>query len=105
MANDITTIKLSRATKERIDKLKVYKRESYDEVIQKMLEILSLARIESEKARAYIDLAIDTQAIYIDSSPIFPLQFVIPSSLLDFTLPNEKSFSILIDKFGLEGTN
>jgi hypothetical protein len=54
----ITTIKLSQKTKDRIDKLKVYKRESYDEVIQKMLEILNIARTNPEAARGKL-IAID----------------------------------------------
>ena len=48
---DITTIKLARRTKSRIDKLKSYKRESYDDIIQKILEILNICRISPEKAR------------------------------------------------------
>ena len=52
MESKITTIKLSKETKERIDKLKVYRRESYEEIIQKMLEILNLVRTSPEQARA-----------------------------------------------------
>ncbi len=52
MERKITTIKLEKQTKDRLDKLKVYKRESYDEVIQKVLEILNLVRNEPDRARA-----------------------------------------------------
>jgi len=54
----ITTIKLSKKTKDRLDKLKVYKRESYEEIIQKMLEILNLVRTNPEQARSKL-VAID----------------------------------------------
>jgi len=50
--SEVTTIKLSKETKERLDKLKVYKRESYEEILQKMLEILNTARTNPEAARA-----------------------------------------------------
>ncbi|MDO8509142.1 MAG: hypothetical protein Q7S27_05665 [Nanoarchaeota archaeon] len=48
---EITTIKLQRDTKKRLDKLKIHKRESYDEAIQHILEILSLCRMNPEKAK------------------------------------------------------
>jgi len=48
---EITTIKLYKKTKKRLDKLKSYKRETYDDTLQKMLEILNLTRIAPEKAR------------------------------------------------------
>ncbi len=51
---DITTIKLSRKTKDRLEKLRAYKRESYEEILQKILEILNMCRAEPEKARAVL---------------------------------------------------
>ena len=51
MAANITTIKLSKDTKGIIDKLKVYRRETYDEVLQEMLSILNLCKVNSEAAR------------------------------------------------------
>lgn len=62
MGREITTIKLEKETKERLDKLKVHKRESYDEIIQKMLELLNLVKAEPEKARAKL-ISIDRQKI------------------------------------------
>lgn len=59
---EITTIKLSKKTKERLDKLKVYKRESYEEIIQKVLEILNLVRTSPETARAKL-IGIDKNRI------------------------------------------
>ncbi len=49
---EITTIKLHKKTKERLEKLRVYQRESYEEILGKMLDILNLVRIEPERARA-----------------------------------------------------
>lgn len=46
-----TTIKLSKFTKTRLDKFKEYKRETYEEILQKMLEILTICRINPERAR------------------------------------------------------
>lgn len=55
-----TTIKLERETKARLDHLKEYKRETYDEILQKMLNILNLCRASPEKARGRL-IAIDRQ--------------------------------------------
>ncbi len=49
--NTVTTIKLERKTKERIDRLKVYRRETYDEVLNNILNILNICRINPEQAR------------------------------------------------------
>lgn len=54
--------------------------------------------VESERASGYVDLAIDTRAIYLESTNDFPLQFVLPSASLDFVLPGKNLHSILIDK-------
>ncbi|MSS75088.1 hypothetical protein EXS73_02660 [Candidatus Pacearchaeota archaeon] len=47
----ITTIKLSEETKSRIDHLKRYPRETYEEILVRMLELLSLTRHSPERAR------------------------------------------------------
>lgn len=62
---EITTIKLQKKTKSRLDKLKIHKRESYDETIQKILEILNICRIQPEKARAKL---IEIDKIHAQSS-------------------------------------
>ncbi len=49
--NRITTIKLSNKTKSRIDHLKRYPRESYEEIIVRILELLSVTRANPEQAR------------------------------------------------------
>ena len=48
----ITTIKLSEATKARLDKLRFYKRETYEEIVERILGILNLCKISPEKARS-----------------------------------------------------
>lgn len=48
---DITTIKLTKKTKSRLDNLKVFRKETYEEVIIKILEFLNLFRKEPEEAR------------------------------------------------------
>ena len=48
---EITTVKLNKKTKDRIDKLRVHKRETYDEILQSLLDILNLCRISPEKAQ------------------------------------------------------
>jgi len=47
-----TTIKLNRETKGRLDKLKSYRRETYDDILQKILEILNFYRNHPEKAKS-----------------------------------------------------
>ena len=47
----ISTIKLREMTKERVHKLKEYKNESYDEIINKILEILNVCKSSPERAR------------------------------------------------------
>ena len=56
--NNITTIKLDKETKSSLDKLKVHTKESYDEILQKVLYILNLCKSGSSEARARL-LAID----------------------------------------------
>ena len=56
--NKITTIKVDRETKHRLDKLKVHPKESYDEIIQKILFILNLCKANPNEARGRL-LAID----------------------------------------------
>jgi|TARA_B100000315_G_scaffold29490_1_gene25050 hypothetical protein len=48
---EITTIKLEKDTKNRLDKLKIHKRESYDDVLQKILSILNVCRVNPLQAR------------------------------------------------------
>jgi hypothetical protein len=48
----ITTVKVNEDTKSRLDHLKVYQRETYDEILRKILELLNACRINPEQARA-----------------------------------------------------
>lgn len=59
-SKEITTIKLGKNTKERLGHLKVYHRETFDEILQKMLGILNICRVNPERARARL-MAIDRQ--------------------------------------------
>lgn len=52
----ITTIKLNRQTKDRIDKLRIYKRETYDEILQNLLSILNLCKVNPEAAKRRLSL-------------------------------------------------
>ena len=51
VASKITTIKIQRSTKSRIDHLRVYRRETYDEILQEMLAILNLCKNNPLQAR------------------------------------------------------
>ena len=50
----ITTIKLKSETKERLDHLKEFGRESYDEILLKMLHILNQVRSNPESAQSIL---------------------------------------------------
>ena len=49
-AEKITTIKLLEETKLRVEKLREHKRESYDDILRKILYVLNTARESPEKA-------------------------------------------------------
>jgi hypothetical protein len=51
----ITTIKLLEETKNRIEKLREHKRESYDDILRKILYVLNTARDSPEKARRVLE--------------------------------------------------
>jgi hypothetical protein len=56
MENTITTIKLDEETKQRLEKLREHKRETYDEIIRKILFILNKVRVEPEKALGILEI-------------------------------------------------
>jgi hypothetical protein len=58
--NKITTIKLSAETKKRLDHLKIYRRETYEEILQKIFQILNLCKVNPERARGRL-ISIDRQ--------------------------------------------
>ena len=54
-AEKITTIKLLEETKNRIEKLREHKRESYDDILRKILYVLNTARDSPEKAKRVLE--------------------------------------------------
>lgn len=62
----VTTIKLLEETKLRIEKLREHKRESYDEILRKILYVLNLARDEPEKAKKTLERIADLRQRMID---------------------------------------
>ncbi|MEK6850881.1 MAG: hypothetical protein AABX85_04875 [Nanoarchaeota archaeon] len=50
-SSTISTVKLSKKTKDRLLKLKVYKNETFEEIIEKMLNIFNLCRQNPEQAK------------------------------------------------------
>jgi threonine dehydrogenase-like Zn-dependent dehydrogenase len=51
----VTTMKLLEETKLRIEKLREHKRESYDDILRKILYVLNTARDSPEKARRILE--------------------------------------------------
>lgn len=51
----ITTVKLLEETKNRIEKLREHKRESYDDILRKILYVLNVARDDPDKARRILE--------------------------------------------------
>jgi hypothetical protein len=58
----ITTIKLLEETKLRIEKLREHKRESYDDILRKILYVLNTARESPEKAKRVLERVEDLRA-------------------------------------------
>lgn len=51
MENASTTIKLSKKTKTRLDNLKLFQRETYEEIITKMLDLMNLFKTNPQEAQ------------------------------------------------------
>ena len=51
----VTTIKLQKETKQRLDKLREHTRETYDEILKKMLYVLNMARDDPNKAKGILE--------------------------------------------------
>lgn len=65
-----TTIKISKKTKQRLDNLKEHQRETYDQVIKKILYILNRIRkdpISGNRLLGKIDVNIRRGKIYFES--------------------------------------
>tara|TARA_Y100000310_G_C20321639_1_gene641000 strand:- start:376 stop:579 length:204 start_codon:yes stop_codon:yes gene_type:complete len=50
MSSTITTIKLKKQTKRRLEKIRTHHRESYEELLQKLLDLLNALRSNPDKA-------------------------------------------------------
>ncbi len=62
----ITTIKLAEETKLRLGKLRENKRESYDEILRKILYILNIVRDEPEKAKRVLEKVSELRVRMLD---------------------------------------
>lgn len=51
----VTTIKLLKETKLRIEKLREHKKESYDDILRKILYVLNVARHDPEKSKRVLE--------------------------------------------------
>ena len=51
---EITTIKLSKKTKNRLDNLKTHKRDSYEDIVERILSTLNICRVNPIKAKAHL---------------------------------------------------
>ena len=51
----MTTIKLQKETKDRLEKLRESKRESYDDILRKILYTLNITRENPTKAKAFLE--------------------------------------------------
>lgn len=87
---------LEASTSEIAEALRLYKSGTFE-----LGDPNSKGELEPERAKAFIDLAVNTKEIYLDHNNYFPLQFVVPSSPISFGNPGELSPFILIDKLGI----
>ena len=55
MVEKITTIKVQQETKSRLNKLKEYNLESYDQLLRKMLYVLNMCRKNPERAKKFLE--------------------------------------------------
>jgi len=62
----ITTIKLQEETKERLDKLKENRNESYDDILRKIIYVLNTTRDEPIKAKMILERVSELRARMID---------------------------------------
>lgn len=58
-----TTIQIEEKIKERLDNLKVHERESYNEVIRKMLEECRHVKVDEESLKETIDILSDPEIL------------------------------------------
>ena len=53
--SQITTVKIQKQTNERLEKLRVHRRDSYDEVIQRILGIRNVCRRNPDEAQETLE--------------------------------------------------
>lgn len=53
--NEITTIKISKETRERLVKLKEYERETFNDILNKMFYVLNTCKKSPEKAQKILN--------------------------------------------------
>jgi hypothetical protein len=58
----VNTIKLLEETKNRLEKLREHKKESFDDILKKILYILNIAREEPEKAKKILEKISEVRA-------------------------------------------
>ena len=59
----ITTIQLDKKVKEKLDKLKIHERESYNEVIARLVEECRNVRIDEESLKETIEILSDPETL------------------------------------------
>lgn len=63
---ETTTIKISKQTKNRLDILREYRRESYEEILEKMINLLNICKINALKSREKLNKIDIQHKEYID---------------------------------------
>ncbi|MCH7850786.1 MAG: hypothetical protein IH845_04045 [Nanoarchaeota archaeon] len=61
VSEKITTIKVLEETKLRLEKLKEHKKESYDNILRKILYVLNVAREDPDKAKRILERISDVR--------------------------------------------
>jgi predicted DNA-binding protein len=55
MAEKTSTIKMSKETKHRLEKLKEHPRETYEDIVKKILYVLNVVRESPDKAKGILE--------------------------------------------------
>jgi|TARA_B100001971_G_C18171883_1_gene527633 hypothetical protein len=61
----ITTMKVLEETKLRLERLREHKRESYDDILRKILYVLNISREDPEKARRTLERISDNHKVML----------------------------------------
>ena len=64
---EITTIKLQKETKERLDKLRESRNESYDDILRKIMYVLNTTRDDPFKAKRILERISELRGSMMDS--------------------------------------